>query len=84
MKTKKKIISDAANLFGGKDIYEEDLHESVKEHLLASEYGWTLEYVRNLGMKEFKEHFLICLIKKKAMQKQAEAFAGINAIRNSI
>ena len=61
---------------------EEELHDSVKEHLLASVNGWTLEYVRGLSLRDFKEQFLICFIKTKMMQKQTEALAGLGAVRS--
>jgi hypothetical protein len=50
--------------------------------LLASVNGWTLEYVRGLSLRDFKEQFLICFIKTKMTQKQTEALAGLGAVRN--
>ena len=60
------------------------MHESVKEHLLASEYGWTLEYIRNLSIKDFKEQFLICSIKHRVQYEQMKVLAGINAVRSMV
>lgn len=60
------------------------MHESIKENLLASEFGWDLEYIRNLSMKDFNEQILICIIKKKIQHEQMKAFAGISAIRSSL
>jgi len=57
------------------------MHESVKEHMLASEYGWTLEYIRELSMKDFKEQILICSIKHKIKNEQMKFLAGISVAR---
>lgn len=70
-------------MLSGKDI-DESLHESIKEHLLASEYGWSLEYIRSLDIRDMKIHTMVCLMKKKIEQKQMESFAGLNAIRRMV
>lgn len=75
-------MADAVSFYGGKDTGTDTLHEAFYEHLLASEYGWDLEYIRNLSIKKFTEHVLICTIKAKILQKHAEAIMGVGAIRS--
>lgn len=68
----KKIITDASGFYTGKLNIISDLHETFYEHLLASEYGWTLEYIRNIPLMKFNELILICFTKNQIMQKQIE------------
>jgi hypothetical protein len=37
----------------------------VLEHILAAEYGWSLEYIEKLSPKKFQSHVMCCLIKKR-------------------
>lgn len=53
------------------------MHEAVYEHMLASEYGWSLEYIRDLSMKDFTAQVLICNIKKQISQKQLESMISV-------
>lgn len=51
-------------MYGEKDGFDENkISDAVKEHILAAEYGWTIEYIRQLRYQDFLKHFYICLMK---------------------
>jgi hypothetical protein len=43
------------------------------EHLLASEYGWSIDYIHNLPVRKVNEHLLICIVKKGIEFEQMKA-----------
>lgn len=46
--------------------------DAVLEHLLAAEYGWTLEYIAQLAPSKFQAHVAICLIKRRLLKVSGE------------
>jgi hypothetical protein len=74
------MIQDVVDLYSGKSIDETTLSSTIKEHVLASEYGWSVEYMRNMKYTEFNQHFMICLLKKKFQISQQLASVGIKSI----
>jgi len=49
-----------------------------------SEYKCSVEYVKQLPIKKFTEHILICMTKNKINMKQMEVFAGAGMIRSMV
>ena len=74
------MIEDVVALYNGKPIDENTFTHTVKEHILASEYGWSLEYMRNMKYLEFNKHFHICLLKKKIEISMQLAAVGIKTV----
>jgi len=71
------MIEDAASIYNGKSSGDTEYSHSVKEHVVASEYGWTLEYIRSMKYTEFNKHFTLCLVKKKIEIGTQLAFMGV-------
>lgn len=76
-------MSDAMAIFYGDEKVgtQEEIHETVMEHIIASEYGWTLEYIRNLSYKDFHRHFSVCFMKSKADFQKFKAIAQIQGTK---
>ena len=79
-------MTDAMNVFfnSKKTDSNEELHESVMEHVIASEYGWTLDYIRSLSYNDFQRHFWICYMKIDADFQKFKAIAQIQSTKGMI
>jgi len=55
----------AADLYSGALIDSSDLPDAIVEHLFAYNYGYSLEYIRRLPPKEYKEHVEILLLRHR-------------------
>ncbi len=54
-------------------IPQEGIHDAVYEHLFASEYGWSIEYIESLSVKKFRQHSIILLLKKAIEASRASS-----------
>jgi len=74
-------------LYSGAILDDKKIPESILEHLLASEYGWSLEYISKLHPTKFQAHICICLVKQRifGLQEQKEmAVAASNVVQGAI
>lgn len=56
------------------------IDDSIKEHLIASEYGWTLDYIRQMRHNDFNKHYLICYIKHKVEIQKFKALINVRGV----
>jgi hypothetical protein len=74
------MIEDVVSIYNGKPCDETTFSYSIKEHILASEYGWSLDYMRNMKYSEFEKHFSICYLKKKIEIAKSLVSMGVKNI----
>jgi len=62
-------------LYSGSLLNITSVPDELAEHILASEYGWTLEYISRLPPRKFHALLSICQVKYRmeAVTKQREA-----------
>jgi len=56
----------------------------VLEHILATNYGWSLEYIDRIPFRKFKIHIGICMIKQRIEKVTQERKASEIAMRQSL
>lgn len=55
-----------SDFYSNKDTSSQEvMPDQIYEHLIASQYGWTLEYIRALSSEDFNTHKYLCEIRAK-------------------
>lgn len=48
------------------------MSQYIYEHILASSYHWTLDYIRSLDLQDFYPHLKMCMV-RDALEKEFQA-----------
>ena len=68
-------------MYSGTIVDHKNLPNELIEHILASEYKWTLDEIKKLPPQKFQAHIGICLVKRRLEVTRAEKAAIVTASR---